>query len=332
MLVFLINILLVSGVFSESADSRKNDAGILAVFWNLENFFDYTDIGAGDSDAEFSGTGSRHWTKSRYWKKCHGIAKTFLWIAGECGRLPDVAGVAEVENRAVVRTVINGTLLRKFDYACVHHDSPDTRGIDVALVYRTGIFRKAGERTIAVNMDADGNPVTTRDILYVCLETVDRGVKYHFLVNHHPSKYGGEQVSEGRRMAAMRKMVSFCDSLAAAGERNIICMGDFNDTPDGPAFAVAEESLVNMAVPLADKGLGTIKYAGKWDLIDMFLVSEDVAPEAEMEIAFPDFLLTKDNAHSGLKPLRTYTGPRYSGGISDHLPIVLYIGYGDNVP
>ena len=231
MLVFLINILLVSGVFSESPDSGKNDAGMLAVFWNLENFFDYTDSGAGDSDAEFSGTGSRHWTKSRYWKKCYGIAKTFLWIAEECGRLPDVAGVAEVENRAVVRTVINGTLLRKFDYACVHHDSPDTRGIDVALVYRTGIFRKTGEKAIAVNMDVDGNPMTTRDILYVCLETVDAGVKYHFFVNHHPSKYGGEQVSEGRRMAAMRKMVSFCDSLAAAGERNIICMGDFNDTP-----------------------------------------------------------------------------------------------------
>ncbi len=303
----------------------------LVVFWNLENFFDYTDGGENGSDREFSAAGDRRWTKSRYWKKCHGIAKTLLWIADRYGRMPDVAGVAEVENRTVMQSVIKGTLLRKYDYVQVHHDSPDPRGIDVALIYRQSVFVKISDKAYHVTRDAEGNPMTTRDILYVCLERKtgeperksDDGGRYHFLVNHHPSKFGGERLSEKKRTAAMRKMMEICDSLLSAGEKNIVCMGDFNDTPDGAAFPIIGNRLVNLAEPLAERGKGTIRYAGKWDLIDMFIVSPDVAGSAAMEICFPEFLAVEDGTYSGYKPLRTYTGPRYAGGISDHLPIVM---------
>lgn len=301
----------------------REDAVIVA-FWNLENFFDFTDTGYSSSDTDFSPEGERHWTKSRFWKKCHGVAKTVLWMSDRYGRMPDVMGVAEVENRGVLQAVLNGTLLKKHDYVQVHEDSPDTRGIDVALIYRKSVWKCLEARTVPISSDMDGRPLRTRDILYVCLKDRE-GETYHFLVNHHPSKYGGAKESETKRAAVMNAMVSVCDSLVKAGEGNIISMGDFNDTPDGEAFSLTGKSLVNMSLPLSGKGRGTIRYAGKWELIDMFLTSGDIADVSVMDICFPDFLGTTDRAHSGLKPLRTYTGPRYTGGISDHLPIVLSV-------
>ena len=307
------------------------------VFWNLENFFDYTDGGTGPSDTEFSASGDRRWTEGRYWKKCHGVAKTLMWIADRYGGLPDVMGVAEVENRRIMQSVTKGTLLRKYDYAQVHRDSPDPRGIDVALIYRKDVFDKVSEKVFPVTEDTGGNPMKTRDILYVCLRLKEGGHQedghqegggkgvYHFLVNHHPSKYGGAEASGPKREAAMRTMLSVCDSLAAEGSGCIICMGDFNDTPDGEAFYAVEGRLANLAEPFAEKGRGTIRFAGKWEMIDMFLTDGATGENAVMDICFPDFLSVKDGPHSGLKPLRTYTGPRYAGGISDHLPIVLKI-------
>ena len=126
------------------------DAGdsLLLMFWNLENFFDYRDQGTGSSDAEFSSSGQRKWTKSRFYTKCNAIAKTFLWIGDEYGRMPDMAGFAEVENRSVLNALLYSTALRKYDYGIVHYDSPDTRGIDVALIYRKGVFRKVRSRPV----------------------------------------------------------------------------------------------------------------------------------------------------------------------------------------
>ena len=126
-------------------------------------------------------------------------------------------------------------------------------------------------------------------------------------------------------MAAMQVMVSVCDSLLAAGEPDIICMGDFNDSPDGQAFGLVSGKLENKALPLYRSGRGTVRYSGKWDLIDMFMTGGEMTGRSVMDICFPDFLGVKDNAHSGMKPLRTYVGPVYAGGISDHLPIVLIV-------
>ena len=324
------------------------DAGdsLLLMFWNLENFFDYRDQGTGSSDAEFSSSGQRKWTKSRFYTKCNAIAKTFLWIGDEYGRMPDMAGFAEIENRSVLNALLYSTALRKYDYGIVHYDSPDTRGIDVALVYRKGVFRKVRSRPVRVGMYHTGSrdsvsgahAFRTRDILYVALEHVaaddaagqdfcagSHRIEYHMLVNHHPSKYGGAAVSVPKREAAMKTMLAVCDSLDDAGCRNVICMGDFNDTPDSPLFDFTGKRLVNMAVPLFDRGQGTIRYRGKRDLIDMFIVSEDVVRVSGMEICRVPFLTVWDNSFAGEKPFRTYSGPRYIGGVSDHCPILLKI-------
>ena len=190
-ITLILSVLLAAASYDLSAED-----GFSTVFWNLENFFDYTDGGYSDSDREFSPEGERHWSKSRYWKKCHGIAKTVLWMADRYGRLPDVMGVAEVENRGVMQSVISGTLLRKYDYVQIHGESPDRRGIDVALIYRKSSFSEICRNFISVTHDTHGNEMKTRDILHVCLEKENGpGERYHFLVNHHPSKYGGEEAS-----------------------------------------------------------------------------------------------------------------------------------------
>lgn len=424
----------VSSVRSSNGPVEEGDS-LLVMFWNIENMFDYRDSGTGESDTEFSSFGQRRWTKSRFYAKCNAIAKSVLWIADSKGRLPDVIGFAEVENAFAVRSIIGATALKKCGYSMVHFDSPDSRGIDVALLYRDDVFEKLSARSCHIYGEYDGQsdgrdsgpePVRvqqeqeksccdnaecgirqaelmgTRDILLVSLKHRTDGLTYHFLVNHHPSKYGGAKASEGRRRIAMRTLRNLCDSLSASGESKsaavvagvddiagpagdgdvrIIAMGDFNDTPSGGPFDIlcggnglaerdhnamgnsgggqtapvrpdddwriwtdAERSgfgrgrnvMVNLGDGLEDRGEGTIRYGGKWELIDMFIVSRSLAGQSaaadcesgrrcRMEVVRIPFLMTRDNTHVGDRPLRTYSGPRYLGGVSDHCPIILTV-------
>ena len=296
---------------------------LVVMFWNVENFFDYVDGGTGESDKEFSSFDTRHWTKRKFQAKCDDIAKSVLWIGDEYCRMPDVVGLAEVENRWVLWRLLNNTLLRKFDYKIVHFDSDDRRGIDVALLYRESVFSKVSHSlTVPV---ADGVRMSTRDMLQVCLKDV-MGQKINMIVCHHPSKYGGTEESSSRRNAAMGALRGLYDSLEISDPGvPIVAMGDFNDTPDGVQFRLLDGVLVNKADDLFEEGSGTIRYQGVWELIDMFMVSESLVESSEMKIVQVPFLMTYDKKYPGVKPLRTYSGPRYVGGVSDHCPIVLCI-------
>ena len=299
--------------------SRSCEEPLLVMFWNVENFFDYTDGGEGESDWEFSASGSRHWTRKRFYAKCDAVAKSILWVGDRYGGMPDLIGLAEIENRGVLTRLLSSTALRKYDYRIIHQDSGDRRGIDVAVLYR-----KSSMTEMSVSFctpQYKGETLATRDMLHVKMCLPDSS-EVDFIVNHHPSKYGGSKESEGRRTAAMKALKNICDSL---GNKSIIAMGDFNDTPDSEPFKVIDDLLVNKASPLHEKGEGTIRYEGKWQLIDMFLVSPYLSGCTEMEICRIPFLMVWEKKHPGTKPLRTYTGPRYSGGVSDHCPIVLKV-------
>lgn len=300
---------------------------LVVMFWNVENFFDHVDQGTGESDKEFSSFGARHWTKRKFQTKCDDIAKSVLWIGDEYGRMPDVIGLAEVENRWVLWKLLNNTLLRKYDYKIVHFDSGDRRGIDVALLYRESVFSKISH-SLTVPVE-EGVRMTTRDMLQVCLEDMI-GQRVNLIVCHHPSKYGGDEESSSRRNAAMEALRGLCDSLEVADpDVPVVAMGDFNDTPDGEQFGLLEGVLVNKADSLYAEDCGTIRYQGVWELIDMFLVSEDLAENSDMKIEQVPFLMTYEKKYPGMKPLRTYSGPRYIGGVSDHCPIVLCIFSGN---
>ena len=319
-LIFVL--LLCAAGMRTSAGERDS---LLTVFWNLENFFDHHDGGNGDSDHEFSPEGKRRWTAGRFYDKCHLVAKSLFWMGDRYGRMPDVVGVAEVENRLVLNRLLKSTSLRKYDYAVVHRDSRDRRGIDVALIYRKSSFELVD---VSYHVpEYEGVRMNTRDILHVRMLRLSDGLLYDFIVNHHPSKYGGSKESDGRRMAAMQMLRSVCDSLTGAsavdGYAGIVAMGDFNDNPSGQQFTVLDGALVNTCADDFAQGNGTIRYEGRWDLIDMFWVSEEIHDVSRSEILRIPFLMTRERKHPGEKPLRTYSGPRYLGGVSDHCPVVL---------
>ena len=292
---------------------------LVVVFWNMENFFDHTYEGGGEADKEFSSGGRRHWTAKRFFAKCDAVAKSFMWMGDRYDRMPDVIGLAEVENKEVLVKLLKYTILRKYDYKIIHYDSGDRRGIDVALLYRESVMSP-----VCITLKTPhygGKKLSTRDILHSRMRLPD-GRNIDFIVNHHPSKFGGESVSEGRRKAAMTALKELCDSI---GNVNVVAMGDFNDSPEGAAFQLIDNCLVNEGMDLHRKGEGTIRYEGRWELIDMFLTGPGV--DAEMEICRMPFHIVRERKHPGEKPFRTYSGPKYIGGISDHFPIVLKIFY-----
>lgn len=295
------------------------------MFWNLENFFDYRNDSTSVSDAEFSSFGARRWTKKRFYTKCNSIAKAVLWISADKGALPDVIGLAEVENAFVLRRLLQATVLEKLDYRIVHYESPDRRGIDVALLYRCGRLELLDSKPCHL-YEADSSVMRTRDILLARFAYGGRDVA--FLVNHHPSKYGGAKISGPRREQAVKRLKELADSLLACGVDGVVAMGDFNDTPANPVYGQLAPTLENQALSPYRKGEGTIKFAGKWELIDMFFTSSVIQTEG-MEIIYVPFLQTRDKTALGTKPLRTYSGPRYLGGVSDHCPVLLRCSLSD---
>ena len=236
----------------------------------------------------------QYWTKGRFQTKCDAIAKTLLRVADRYGRLPDAVGFAEVENAFVLRRLVRETALRKLDYRIVHYDSPDHRGIDCALLCRASTLplRASAPKHLP---DSAGGVMATRDIL---LAEFDR---LAILVNHHPSQLGGKAE---RRETAQARLRALTDSLHAAGQPRTLAVGDFNED-------------------LWGRGGGTIKYNGKWEKIDGGFA--EGFPRVREEVFDDPLLLEEDKAFGGMKPRRTFVGPRYTGGVSDHLPVVFIV-------
>ena len=312
---FLCFLLLGSVPGKEQSDSLR------LLFWNVENYFDWRADSTSTSEQEFSSRGERHWTRKRFTAKSNAVAKSLLWVAGQEGGLPDVIGLAEVENAFVLRRLLQETALQKLDYRVVHFDSPDPRGIDVALLYRASRLQLTGAKPC--HLYQGDSLLRTRDILLAEFRDA-AGTPLAVLVNHHPSKYGGAAVSEPRRALAVDRLKFLADSLLAEGTERIVAMGDFNDTPANPVYKCLEPPFTNLAEPLYAKGRGTIKYEGVWELIDMIFVTE-ACRAGPMHIREIPFLMVPDKAYAGNKPLRTYSGPRYLGGVSDHCPVTCKI-------
>ena len=237
----------------------------------------------------------QYWTKRRFQAKCDAVAKTLLRVADRYGRLPDAVGFAEVENAFVLRQLVSETALRKLDYRIVHYESPDHRGIDCALLCRRSTLPLRGSAPKHVP-DSAGGVMATRDILLAEFDSLA------ILVNHHPSQLGGK---DERRELALSRLRALTDSLRAAGQRRTLAVGDFNQDLWG--------------------GQGTLKYNGKWEKIDGGFAEGFLRVREEV---FDDpILLEADKAFGGSKPRRTFVGPRYVGGVSDHLPVVFIVYY-----
>ena len=284
------------------------------MFWNLENSFDPYDDPL-TRDEEFTPGGARHWTWKKLDRKLTGVAKVILAARDAYGDYPALVGFCEVENATVVRRLATHKLLEIPGYDWIHRDSPDGRGIDVALLFRRDKFRPLVVRAVPAPTDPP-----TRDILYV--KGLLEGDTVHVLVNHWPSKLGGK-AGGARREAAAAALRACVDSIDAASppvsSAPIIVMGDFNATPQE---LVPPPGFENLAAPLAAAGEGSLKYRGTWELIDQFWVRRPRTP-VRMSVFRLPFLLEPDTGYTGDKPRRTFSGPHYKGGLSDHLPVVL---------
>jgi len=252
--------------------------------------------------------------------------------------------MCEVENDYVLKKLIYETPLKNSHYRIIHYDSPDARGIDVALLYRPDRFRVLTSKPVRVRFPFDTNSAT-RDILYV------KGVIFgndtvHLFINHWPSRMGGYTESTPRRNYVASLLRTAIDTINAHHtDANIVIMGDFNDEPDNESLLhilkartdtqdLRTADLVNlMSFKLKEWNIGTIKYQGKWSIFDQFIVSRNMVAShnnlftriEDAHIFKGNFLLEDDARYLGSKLNRTYVGPVYHGGYSDHLPIYLDI-------
>ena len=293
------------------------------MFWNVENFF---------REGEFEG---HNWSKRRFYSKCAAVAKIILLAGDYFGGLPDIVGFAEIGSIDVLKALIYTTPLRKADYSIVHYDSPDSRGIDCALLYRRTRFRLLSSKPCHL-YDNAGHIISTRDILLALLEQRNENsmtnegktsnIPLAILVNHHPSKLG--KGSQGKRQTAMDRLRFLVDSLKAEGIGQIMAIGDFNEEVKSPANLQADRG----KEPQDDNGRkawpkifatpGTIKFQGRWEKIDGCPILEGLEGR-EYIMALPQ--LSVKDSYGGVKPRRTFSGPRYLAGVSDHYPVFYLI-------
>lgn len=294
--------------------------------WNVENYFDTYDD-PDTADDEFTPLGDKFWSRRRFNSKRNAIAKTILSVRDSYGEYPFLVGMVEVENSYVLKELVTDTPLAKLDYKYIHRDSYDPRGIECALLYREGYFLPLEIRNIEVERVYPEKPI--RHILYAKGVELHSGDTLHIFVNHWSSKLRGEKRSAPNRMASALNVVKMADLISVSSpdsDPKIIIMGDLNDTYGSEpleALKLAKVPLHILSGRFDLKKEGTLKYKGEWELIDHFVVSDPLA-ECKMEIYNPDFLLERDNQYLSKKPARTYSGPKYLGGVSDHLPIILY--------
>lgn len=281
--------------------------------WNLENYFDPGDDPV-TADEAFTPAGEHRWTKRKYVAKRNLIAKTIIASSERFGgRMPAIVGLCEVENAKVLKALVEESPLAAKRYRSVHRESPDPRGIDVALLFDPERVRLLDFEFITIKEFA------TREILYAKVALPDT---LHVFVNHWPSKYSGAKASEARRQAVCTALLHKLDSLHRSDSAAaVLLMGDFNATPREPSvMRLTTEGGLNNITP--KKG-GTIRFKGKWEMIDQMLASPSAAQTiGPAEVFRPSFLLEDDKSFMGKKPRRTNVGPRYNAGASDHLPII----------
>ncbi|KFF07251.1 endonuclease/exonuclease/phosphatase family protein [Flavobacterium reichenbachii] len=340
------------------AQAKKYNIHTVA-FYNLENLFDTIDD-AFTNDDEWTPNGAQHWTTEKYQQKLKNLAKVISEIGmPENPNAPTLIGGSEIENRGVLEDLIKEPKLIPYDYGIIHFDSPDKRGIDVALLYQKKYFKptsfsniplliykkktalKEEKNTVVddeIEVQPENNRVFTRDQLLITgfLENEEISI----IINHWPSRSGGEKASSPFREAAGLLNRKIIDSLQQINPNaKIITMGDFNDGPFNKSIKIAlgakakkseiaEFGLYNPFEEMKNKGMGTIAFRDSWDIFDQIIITESfIKPD------FSSFKLWKAGIFN--KPFLIQNSGQYKGyplrhtltevGFSDHFPVYLYL-------
>ena len=303
---------------------------LLSVFltfveYNCENLFDCQHDSLKE-DMQFTPEGTYRWTPGRYWKKLNHISQAILSCAGDSASatIPDMIALTEVENDSVMRDLTKRSLMRNARYEYVMTSSPDVRGIDVALVYSPYSFRLLYSHSIRVSMPEGVRP--TRDILYASGLLVS-GDTLHIYIVHSPSRSGGEHLTQPYRMLVAERLCTSIDSLrAVCPNARIIVAGDFNDySTNRSLMRIADIGMIEVSQKATGRNgaKGTYRFQGDWGSLDHIFVSGNMAENLTgCYINDAPFLLEEESKYGGVRPMRSFRGPVYINGYSDHLPLV----------
>jgi len=300
-------------------------------FYNVENLFDIVDDSE-TADEEFTPGGKKNWTADKYQTKLEHLAKV---LTAREGAGPSMIGLCEIENLKVVQDLASQPGLAEWDLGIVHTNSPDGRGIDVALLYPKNSIKILKEHYVESTLPVGDRPNTR---LAMLVEAVHGSDTLIVGVNHWPSRYGGQEKSEPNRLTVAYNVRTKLDELQAKiPGASVVMMGDFNDYPNNKSIrdilhAGKDESskYVNLMWDTHKSGKGTYNYKGEWGCLDQFIVSPNLVDGSGTWVVSPeDVVITKyewmmyTNDKGEVYPSRTYGGPNYYGGYSDHLPIDL---------
>ena len=337
-LKYLVFIIVHLSLFNLGAQVKKEYNIIGVAFYNLENLFDIHDDPE-TFDEDFTPKGKEKWTKKDYEKKISNMAFSISQIGRkETGAPPVVIGVCEVENREVLEDLIKDPCLLAFNYGIVHFDSPDLRGIDVALLYQQNLFRPTNavsHKLSLIDPKHQEKENLTRDQLVVSGKLDDELI--HIIVNHWPSRSGGEKASASKRESAAYLNKMIIDSIQKFDPNaKIISMGDFNDDPYNNSLTgilgakkdrknVHLKEIFNPMAAISEKGIGSLAYRDSWNLFDQILFSKGFLSENgfhffKAAVFNAPFLTTPSGQYRGY-PFRSFGGGGYSGGYSDHFPV-----------
>ncbi|WP_298478894.1 endonuclease/exonuclease/phosphatase family protein [uncultured Maribacter sp.] len=336
-------ILLFFLISYNSFSQNKNNYQIRTIaFYNVENLFDTLNDSL-KRDDDRTPNGKDQWTKKRYLKKIENTSKVITEIGAKITNTsPDIIGLCEIENLQVIEDLISHPNLITKNYGIIHFNSPDERGIDVALLYKKNIFLPDAFVSHRLLLETkEGYRDYTRDQLVVS-GFLDND-KIHFIVNHWPSRSGGEVRSKPNRLAAAKLNKRIIDSISRTEVLpKIISMGDLNDDPTddslkkilrtaGKKNKLEDGDLYNPMEKLYKKGVGSLAYKDKWFLFDQFFMTKPLTEPINKQYTFwktgvynPTYLITPNGRYQGY-PLRTYAGGSYTGGYSDHFPVYIYL-------
>lgn len=313
-------------------------------FYNLENLFDTIPNNPLGRDDEFTPKGKNQWGSKKYWNKISNMANAIAKMADpKTGLPPAIIGVSEIENESVLKDLVKADPIKRWMLQVCHHDSPDRRGIDVGLLYNPRVFRVlnvTNHRLCIPNYES----FRTRD--QMCVTGVLAGDTISVVVNHWPSRLGGQEQSSYLREAAAQLSKEIADSLwAIRPNQGVIIMGDLNDDPQDKSCAkilgakkeskdVEPHGFYNPWWKKLDNGIGTLAYKGSWNLFDQIIVSGTLLGEntgaaklhfLSSKVLNFDFLKGNDGQRQGY-PLRTHSGGVWLNGYSDHFPVQIFIG------
>ncbi len=321
--------------------AQSYKAGIIA-FYNLENLFDTIDT-PGVLDTEFTPAGSKKWTGDKYWEKLNNMAEVISGIGKRKGLPgPAILGVSEIEIIGVLEDLVKTDALKELNFQIVHYDSPDRRGVDVALLYQPRYFTVTHTSSVPLILYGDnGDRIYTRDQLVVSGIFDDE--KMHFIVNHWPSRRGGESRSRPLRNAAAKLSRSIVDSIITINKNaKVVVMGDLNDDPMnesvrlhlqtvGEKKKLNEGDMYNPMYKLYKKGIGSLAYRDNWNLFDQIIITQPFLGDNYSDYKFrvahiynDKTLVNKSGKYKGY-PHRTYVGDTYKAGYSDHFPVYILI-------